>query len=245
MGILQRIRLLLASNINDAISKAENPEKILEQLIIDMRKQLQEAKKEVAVTIADEKRLARQLADERSAVAEWHKKAKLAVRGGSDDLAREALKRKAEHEATAATLQQQWEGQRAASEELRAQLRRLNERIEEARRKKTMLIARSKRAKAQKRIQETMTGLSDTSAFDTFDRMAARVDQIEAEAEASAEIASDFAPKEASLADRIEALGADDAMDAELAALKAEMSGGGAGDTGLDAELDALRKDED
>lgn len=189
MGVFQRIKLILSSNINHAISKAEEPEKILEQLIIDMRRQLQEAKKEVAVAIADEKRLERQYQEEKGKAGEWERKAMLAVRSGRDDLAREALTRRGEHERIAAEYQGQWEGQRNAAEQLKASLLQLADKIEEARRKKNMLIARHKRAEAQQKIHETMSGLSDTSAFDTFDRMAQKVDQKEAEAAASVELA--------------------------------------------------------
>ncbi len=223
MGVFQRIKLILSSNINHAISKAENPEKILEQLIIDMRNQLQEAKKEVAVSVADEKRLERQYRDELAKGAEWERKAMLAVRSSRDDLAREALARKAEHDRIAGEFKTNWEGQRNAAEQLKASLVALADKIEEARRKKNLLIARAKRAEAQKKIHDTMSGLSDTSAFDTFDRMTQKVDQIEAQAAASVELGG-------LLGD-----GSGDKLDSEFKALEA----GGAGE---DANLLALKQ---
>lgn len=191
MGVFSRLATLLKSNINDLISRAEDPEKILNQLIIDMRTQLVEAKKQVAATIADEKRLRKQMDGELEKSQEWERKAMMAVRAGRDDLATEALQRKEQHSALAAEFAKQHELQKQAADQLRASLRQLNLKIDEARRKKDLLIARKRRAEAQKRIQETMAGIGDTSAFEAFDRMSHKIDRIEAEAEASAELASD------------------------------------------------------
>lgn len=193
MGVFSRLGTLIKANINDLISRAEDPEKILNQLIVDMREQLIEAKKQVAVSIADEKKLKKQLDNELQLSSEWEKKAMMAVRAGRDDLATEALNRKQQHEDLAAEFQKQHEMQKRAADQLRVALRQLNQKIEEAKRKKDLLIARQRRAEAQKRIQETMAGFGDTSAFEAFDRMSAKVDRIEAEAEASAELASEMA----------------------------------------------------
>jgi len=220
MGVFQRIKLILSSNINHMISKAENPEKILEQLIIEMRKQLQEAKKEVAVVIAEEKRLERQLDKEKKEAAEWEKKAIFAVRSDRDDLARKALARKSEHDARVAEYQQQWDQLHAQVETLRASLRALSEKIEEARRKKNLLIARHKRANAQKKISETMSGLSDTSAFDAFDRMEAKVDTAEAEFKELRDDASDDTALLALKQKMGLASGGSDEIEDQLAAMK-------------------------
>src|SRR6266850_2578828 len=140
MGIFSRLGTLIKSNLNDLISKAEDPQKMLNQIVVEMQNQLVEAKKQVAVSIADEKRL-----------------------------------------------------KKNAVEKLKDQLRTLNDKIEEAKRKKNILIARQKRAEAQKAIQDTMRGLSDNSAFDSFERMSQKVDQIEAESEASVELGGELA----------------------------------------------------
>ena len=226
MGIFSRMSTLLKANINDLISRAEDPEKILNQLIIDMKEQLIAAKKQVAVAIADEKRLKKQLDNELNLAREWEKKAMMAIRAGRDDLAKEALSRKTEHDNLAREFQGQWEAQKAAADQLREALRRLNAKIEEARRKKNLLIARQKRAQAQKTIQNTMAGLNDAGAFDAFDRMEEKIGRMEAEAEASAELAQDMAGSdlESKFADLEKDAGADDA----LAALKAKMGMGAA-----------------
>jgi phage shock protein A len=188
MGILDRIRTVLKANINALISKAEDPEKMLNQLVMDMNEQLLEAKKQVALSIADEKKLERQALENKAQAGEWERKAMLAVKAGKDDLAKEALVRKQEYDGYAASFQKEFENQHASVEQLKDALRQLQSKIEEAGRKKNLLIARAKRAEAQKQIQQTMGQLGANSSFDTFDRMTQKVDQIEAEAEAAKEL---------------------------------------------------------
>lgn len=190
MGILDRIRTVLKANINALISKAEDPEKMLNQLVMDMNEQLLEAKKQVALSIADEKKLERQALENKAQAGEWERKAMLAVKAGKDDLAKEALVRKQEYDGYAASFQKEFESQHASVEQLKDALRQLQSKIEEAGRKKNLLIARAKRAEAQKQIQQTMGQLGANSSFDTFDRMTQKVDQIEAEAEAAKELSS-------------------------------------------------------
>lgn len=221
MGFFGRLATLIKSNLNDLISKSEDPEKMLNQVIIDMNQQLVEAKKQVAVAIADEKRLQKQYNNEKAVVEEWHKKAMLAVRAGDDELAKEALLRKKEHESLAKAFEEQWRKQQVAVNQLKTALRALNNKIEEAKRKKNVLIARKRRAEAMKQIQETMSGLADNSAFETFDRMAEKIDQIEAEAEAGAELSDEYTGDV--LRSRFAKLEATAGADAELEALKREM----------------------
>ncbi len=192
MGILARLATLIKSNINDLISRSEDPEKMLEQILIDMNTQLIEAKKQVAASIADEKRLIRQLEQEKAQITEWERRAMMAVRAGNDELAKEALARKKEHDSLAEQYQLQWQKQKSAVDQLKLALRALNGKIEEAKRKKNLLIARKKRAEAQKSIQETMSGLRNASAFEAFDRMAGKIEQMEAEAEATAELSTEY-----------------------------------------------------
>jgi len=221
MGILDRVAVVIKSNLNYLINKAEDPEKMLDQILIEMRQQFMEAKREVAVTIADEKRLGTQLEAELEQVRDWDQRAMLAVQKGDDDLAREALRRKTEHEQIAIGYKKQWDAQKASTENLKNALRALSQKIEEAARKKNLLIARQKRAEAQKHIHEVMTGLSDTSAFESFDRMATRVEQLEAQASAALEISQELSGD--ALEQRFRALESGSDVDQELAALKARM----------------------
>src|SRR6266568_782811 len=140
MGIFDRLSTLFRSNINDLINRAENPEKMLNQLIVDMRSQLAKAKQQVAAAIADEKRLSAQV----------------------------------------------------ETEKLKLSLRQLNDRIEEAKRKKNILIARQKRAEAHKRIQETMSSIGDKSVFETFERMTEQIEHEERKLIAAAEVNEDL-----------------------------------------------------
>jgi phage shock protein A len=221
MGILDRVSTVIKSNLNYLINKAEDPEKMLDQILIQMRQQLLEAKREVAVTIADEKRLGTQLEAELEQVREWERRAAIAVQKGQDDLAREALRRKAEHEQIAVGYKKQWDAQRTSADNLKNALQDLSQKIEEAARKKNLLIARQKRAEAQKHIHEVMTGLSDTSAFESFDRMATRVEQLEAQASAAVEVSQELTGD--TMEQRFRALESSTDVEQELNALKARM----------------------
>jgi len=189
MGIFQRLKTLVSSNVNDMINKAENPEKMLNQLVVEMNEQLIESKKAVAMAIADEKKLERETAAQQTQAQEWERKAMLAVRAGQDDLAKEALVRKQEYDTGYTQFNQQWIAQKQSVEKLKESLRDLQTKIEEAQRKKNLLVARAKRAEAQQKIQQTISSVSgNTSAFDAFDRMAQKVDQLEAQADAAKEL---------------------------------------------------------
>ena len=224
MGIFSKFSTMVKSNINDLINRAENPEKMLNQIILDMRDQLAKAKREVAAAIADERKLRGQLDDEVKQSREWEKRAMLAVRQGRDDLAKQALVRQQEHAERASALDQTWRTQSAETEKLKGSLRQLNDKIEEAKRKRNLLIAKQKRAQAQRRIHETMSGLSDTSAFEAFNRMADKIDEEErrslAHAEVSEALAGDTLETEFL---RLESGSEDAGVDDRLSALKAEM----------------------
>jgi phage shock protein A len=221
MGIMDRVATVIKSNLNYLINKAEDPEKMLDQILIQMRQQLVEAKREVAVAIADEKRLGMQLEAELEQVQEWQRRATMAVQKGEDDLAREALRRKADHEQIAIGYKKQWDAQSASTENLKNALRALSQKIEEAGRKKNLLVARQKRAEAQKHVHEVMTGLTDTSAFESFDRMASRVEQIEAQADAAVEISQDLSGD--AMEQRFRALESSTDVEQELHTLKAKV----------------------
>ncbi len=192
MGLFDRFSQLLKSNINDLISKAEDPEKMLTQILEDMRGQLAKAKQQVAVAIADEKRLRDQADSEYKQAQDWEQKAMLAVQSGRDDLAKQALVRHQEHLTHAQQYEQTWESQHGESQKLKNALIELNDKIEEAKRKKNLLIARQRRAQAQQRIQQTMSSLSEKSAFEAFSRMEERIETNERQLKAASEIEEEF-----------------------------------------------------
>ena len=192
MGIFDRLSTLIKSNLNDLISSAEDPEKMLNQIIVDMRNQLAKAKQQVAAAIADEKRLKDQADSEFKLADDWDKRAMLAVQEGRDDLAKQALMRGQEHLDHAQQLATTWETHRMETEKLKQSLRDLNDKIEEAKRKKNLLLARQRRAQAQKRIAETMSSMSEKSAFEAFARMEEKIATNERMIKASAEIDEEF-----------------------------------------------------
>jgi phage shock protein A len=230
MGIFDRFSSLLRSNINDLISRAENPEKMLNQLIVDMKSQLAKAKQQVASAIADEKKLQSDAETMKKQAEDWERRAMLAVQEGRDDLAKQALGRYNEHLQGAQQLHETWLKHKAETEALKLSLRQLNDKIEEAKRKKNILVARAKRAEAQQRIQETMSGMSDKSAFESFERMTEKIEASERKAIAAAEIQEEFSGDR--LVRQFDALEYKGSSDQQLLALKQRMgllAGGGAG----------------
>ena len=223
MGILDRASRLIRSNINDLIARAEDPEKMLTQILEDMRRQLAELKTEVAKAVAEERRLKRHVNDEKKNAALWERRARLAINQGNDDLARQALTRGQEHATQATGLEEQWVVQHKGTEELRKSLMQLNNRIEEAKRKKNLLVAKAKRAEAQKRIHDTMQGIESKSAFRAFEDLTARIDEKERLAAASMDISRELSGD--SLEDEFLALeaGGEAAVEDKLMLLKMEM----------------------
>ena len=243
MGIFDRISALFRSNINDLISRAENPEKMLNQLILDMKSQLAKAKQEAASAIADEKRLHSEAEGLKKQAEDWERRAMLAVQEGNDDLASQALMRYNEALQGAQQLHETWLRHKTETEHLKGSLRQLHDKIEEAKRKKNILIARAKRAEAQQRIQETMAGMSDKSAFESFDRMAEKIEDIERKALAAAELQQEFSGDE--LLSQFKALEYKGSTEQQLIELKAKMgllgAGGDAGAKQLEAGDDDVQ----
>jgi phage shock protein A len=241
MAIVQRFFTMIKSQLNHLIGKAENPEKMLNQMLLDMQEQLINAKKQVAVAIADERRLLKQYEEEKTKAKEWEDKAMLAVKVGKDDLAKQALDRKVEHDKLANGFEVQWRGQKQAVEQLRSGLNNLNIKITDAKRKKNLLIARARRAEAQKTITDTMSGMAKTSALETIERMEQKIDQMEAEAQATTELANEIESDELSAQfEKLDVVESDAALDA----LKEKMGVKKAGfvKASSDSETEELKK---
>jgi phage shock protein A len=221
MGLFDRLSTLLRSNINDLISRAENPEKMLNQLIVDMKTQLAKAKQQVASAIADEKKLQADAENMKKQAEDWERRAMLAVQEGRDDMAKQALGRYNEQLQGAQQLHETWLKHKAETDALKLSLRQLNDKIEEAKRKKNILVARAKRAEAQARIQETMSGMSDKSAFESFERMAEKIEATERKAIAAAELNEEVSGDR--LAKQFEALEYKGSSDQQLLELKTKM----------------------
>ncbi|MBC8231675.1 PspA/IM30 family protein, partial [bacterium] len=151
------------------------------------------------------------------------RKATLALQRENETLAKEALARRNEHQNLANEYKIQWEKQKQAVDELKESLRALERKIEEAGRKKNLLIARQKRATAQQQIHETMAGMRNGNAFESFDRMEEKVLETEARADAAVEMAQ---TEDVKLEDQFAELEKEGSLDDDLAALKAKMAPG-------------------
>ena len=224
MNIFDRIAMLFRSNVNAVISEFEQPEKMLNQIILDMRSQLVKAKQQVAAAIADEKRLHDQTRLELKEAEDWERRAMLAVKQNQDDLAKQALIRRSEHMSRGDQLNLTWQAHKQETDRLKESLRGLNDNIEEANRKKNLLLAKQRRADAQKRINETMSHISEKSAFEAFARMEEKIDSNERKIRASAEIDEEFSgDKLAKDFKRLEAAGGNQSAEMLLIQLKQKM----------------------
>jgi len=223
VGIFDRISSIFKANVNHMLSKAEDPEKMLDQIVLEMNEQLAKTKRQVTMAIADEKRLEKQYRSEETEAQEWERKATLALQKENETLAKEALARRNEHQNLANEYKIQWEKQKQAIDELKESLKALERKIEEAGRKKNLLVARQKRATAQQQIHETMAGMRNGNAFESFDRMEEKVLETEARADAAVEMAQ---TEDVKLEDQFAELEKEGSLDDDLAALKAKVASG-------------------
>ena len=222
MGILDRMTRLLRANVNDALDRAEDPEKMLDELLREMGQEIRQARGQVAAMIAQEKELAADKAEADRISAEWQRRAELAVDQGRDDLAREALRRKRDADENAHVYGEQLTAQQQTVSRLKNQLQELEAKYRQSQSKRDALIARSRRARAQQQVSETMTTLPESSATAEFERFERRIRTSEAKAAASEELAT------VGLDDDFAELEQDFGVDDELAALKARRGGAGA-----------------
>ncbi len=218
MSLLERVTTLVRANINDLLDRAEDPEKMIKQYLLDMQNQLIQVKTQVAAAIADEQRLYQRYLQNQEQANEWQKKAELAVSKGSDDLAKEALTRRNSYQSVAEGFKVQYEEQKQQVTVLKSALDKLEAKIEEAERKKDLLIARSRRAEAEQKIHETMAGIGEFGGMEGFERMEEKVQEKEARAKAAVELSTD------SLEDRFAALERESDVDRDLEELKAKMN---------------------
>jgi phage shock protein A len=220
MGLFDRVSRVARANLNDLVSKAEDPEKILEQSILDMQEDLVQMRQAVASAIATQKRTQQQYNQANSEANNWQQRAQLALQKGDESLAREALTRKKSNADTAASLKGQLDQQNTMVDTLKRNLIALEGKISEAKTKKDMLKARASAAKANEQLQN-MTGRMNTgSAMAAFERMEEKVMQIEARSQAAAELAG------ADLESQFARLESGSDVDDELAAMKAQLLGG-------------------
>jgi phage shock protein A len=217
MSLLERVGTLLRANLNDLIDKAEDPEKLLKQLVLDMENQLMQVKTQVAIAIADEHLLSKKRKEHEDAEAEWKRKAELAVRKNDDALARAALERSLSHKQMAAGFTQQLEDQKTEVETLKNALRHLEQKLQETRSRCDLLIAEHRRARVVGRAQTAREAMDKTDRSTSINRMKSRIDGAEARNAASRELMEGD-----SLEDRFAALEREEQIDALLKDLKGE-----------------------
>jgi len=219
MGLLDRVSTLVRANLNDLIDKAENPSKMIKQVILDMENQLLQVKTQVAISIADEHMLEKKQKESEEKAAEWMRKAELAIDRGQDDLARAALERHKSAQRTAESFVQQVADQKAQVETLKGALGKLEQKLNEAQSKSDMLLAQHRRARALGKASDAGMAIGDRSTIRTFERMKEKVARHEAVSQAKSDMVSN------DLDDRFAALERDDEVDRLLADLKAKRGG--------------------
>ena len=220
MGFFDRLSRLLRSNLNDFVSKAEDPVKILEQSVSDMQDDLTKLRQAVAMAIASQNRLKNQAEQAESQSKAWYERAELALRKGEEGLAREALTRRKAFQESFDSVNTQFNNQQDQVEKLKRSLIALEGKIAEARTKKDMLKARAQAAKAQQQLESAVGNVGTNSAMAAFERMEDKVQALEAESQAAAEIAG------ADLESKFSALEGGDDIDNELNALRASLKSG-------------------
>jgi phage shock protein A len=220
MGLFDRVSRVVRSNLNAAVSSAEDPAKILDQAIIDMQEDLVQLRMAVASAIASQKRMQQQSNQAQTEANNWQQRAQLALQKGDENLAREALSRKKVQSETAAAIKAQLDQQSGTVDTLKRNLIGLESKISEAKTKKDMLKARAQAAKANEQLQSAVGALGTSTAMGAFERMEEKVLQMEARGQAAAEIAG------ADLESQFARLEAGGDVDDELEAMKAQLLSG-------------------
>jgi phage shock protein A len=220
MGLFDRISRAIRATLNSWVSQAEDPEKILEQTVIDMQDDLVRLRQAVAQAIATQKRTERQQSQADSTAQEWYKRAELALRKGDETLAREALTRHKTYQDTAQALLTQIQQQAEIVNQMKKNMVLLENKLAEAKTKKDMYIARARSAKASEKLNEMLGRTSTSGSLAAFERMEEKVLQLEAKAEAIAELNTDTLEKQFATLEQ------SSDVDAELEAMKAQLLGG-------------------
>ncbi len=218
MGIFSRISDIFKANVNDALDKAEDPEKMLKQMIIEMEESVNKTTLAVSQAIANEKSLERKIEKARRESADWQQKAEQALNSNREDLARAALEKKNISERNVRDLEPLHKQAKVTADSMREKLNKLKAKLDEARNRQSTLIARSQAAKAQKQIAQSFSGVG-SDAFSKFDKYEGKVEQLESQAEAYEELAGE----DQNLEDQFKELSSGSEVDDELLKLKAKM----------------------
>ena len=242
MNIGERFVRLVKSNVNEALNKMEDPEKVLEQAVQDMQKDLVKVRQAYAEVSASTKRMEEQVRLAEAEGAKWYERAQLALTKGEDELAREALTRRSQQLEMGESLKVQIEAQQGSITSLYESMKELEAKMAEAKAKKDQIIARARTAKAATKVNEMLAGVGSSSSMAAFDRMADKVEQLEAEADVAKQLAasSPGSGTGGSLDAQFKALEASNSVDDELEAMKRAQ--GVLPASPVDDELEQMRK---
>jgi phage shock protein A len=219
-GIFARMTDIIKSNINELLDRAEEPDKMIRQMVREMEEAVSKATASVGTAVANQKRLERHCNEKAAQAEDWQRNAERAVESGQDDLARRALERKAVLTRAADDLKPALDDSRQTAEQLREQLRELKTKLEEARTRQGTLVARHRAAEARKRLAKSLSGIGN-DAFSSFERFEQKVEATEAEADAHTEVAGEMESVER----EIRALDKGQEIEDELSQLKTRMKG--------------------
>jgi len=216
MALLERVATLIRANLNDLIDRAEDPERMIKQVILDMQNQLLQVKTQVAISIADQHVLEKKCEECEENEQQWMRRAEMAVDKKDEALARAAVERAMSYRSTAASFRQQAEDQKAQVETLKSALLKLQQKLEEAQAKSDMLIAQHRRTRAMGKATEAGMAVGDSSKSAVFERMKNKVQHSEAATQAKSELLAD------DVEERFAAMEKEKEIDRLLAELKAK-----------------------
>mmetsp|Transcript_17666 Transcript_17666/g.25794 ORF Transcript_17666/g.25794 Transcript_17666/m.25794 type:complete len:314 (-) Transcript_17666:192-1133(-) len=253
MNLFDRFSRVAKANLNQALQKMEDPEKILNQAVDDMQADLVKVRQSYAEVTATQRRLLKQKEQADALGDDWYQRAQLALQKGNDELAREALTRRQQQVDAASDLQSQIDMQNMSIDKLYEGMQQLESSIMESKAKKEQMIARARTAESTQKVNDMLSGVSGTTSMDAFKRMEDKVEALEASAEVSAEMGSlsgGLLPGSSgsSLEKEFKMLESGSAVDDELKKMKG-MLGGSADDappkkkSSVDDELEKLKRD--
>jgi len=223
MGIFGRIADIFKANVNDALDKMEDPEKMIKQMVIEMQEAIAKATSGLATAMAQEKKLERDYNTYVEQAKSWEQKAMTALNSGNEDLARQALAKKADADQQAKQYEAMYTSARDTAAKLKTQVEGLKAKLNEAKMKESTLIARNESAKAQKQIAKQVGNFDASSSFAKFDKWEEKIMKNEAEAQAFTELGQDSSK---SLNDEFKLLEKNTQVDDELAKLRAKLNSG-------------------
>lgn len=220
MSIFERVSDLVRANINDLIDKAENPEKMVKQIIIDMEEQLRKATQGLGTAMGSLNQVKSQLANAEAQSAQWESKAKACLAQGNEELAKQALENKVKQDKMVAQYKEMCDSMEKQVNDIKSQVDLLKQKLEEARSKQAMLVARSQMADAKSQMAKTLGNMDSKSAFAKMDKMEQKVAQKEAQANAFSEVSG----VQESESDPFAQMDKENSINAELERLKKEMN---------------------